>query len=110
MQGFMLKLDGVLRRRRWLVLAAWAALLVAKLLRDRLSLDAGARNGVAIHLIGQGALWAGLQQVSKTDLAKAESIGFPVVLLILVAVFGSFAAAALPLALGGVSVLVTGAA
>src|SRR5438067_6611984 len=83
---------------------------VAKHLRDRLSLDAGARNGVDIHLIGQGALWAGLQQVSKTDLAKAESIGFPVVLLILVAVFGSFAAAALPLALGGVSVLVTGAA
>ena len=83
---------------------------VAKHLRDRLRIDAGPRDGVATHLIGQGALWAGLQEVSKTDLAKAESIGFPIVLLILVAVFGSFAAAALPLALGGVSVLVTGAA
>src|SRR5256885_11029679 len=29
---------------------------VAKHLRDRLHLDAGARNGVATHLIGQGAL------------------------------------------------------
>ena len=83
---------------------------VAKHLRDRLHIDAGPRYGVATHLIGQGALWAGLQQVSKTDLAQAESVGFPIVLLILVAVFGSFVAAALPLALGGVSVLITGAA
>src|SRR5439155_14751472 len=80
---------------------------VAKHLRDRLHIDAGPRDGVATHLIGQGALWAGLQQVSKTDLAQAESVGFPIVLLILVAVFGSFVAAALPLALGGVSVLIT---
>src|SRR5436190_856238 len=32
MQGFMLKLDGVLCRRRWLVFAVWAALLVAAFL------------------------------------------------------------------------------
>src|SRR5213082_12398 len=31
MQGFMLKLDGVLRRRRWLVLSAWIALLLVAL-------------------------------------------------------------------------------
>src|SRR5213079_1585899 len=37
---------------------------VAKHLRDRLHIDAGPRDGVATHLIGQGALWAGLQQVS----------------------------------------------
>ncbi len=55
-------------------------------------------NGV--HLAGQGALWAGLQEVSKHDLEKAEQTGFPIVLLILLAVFGSLAAAALPLALG----------
>ena len=61
------------------------------------------------HLVGQGALWAGMQELSKEDLAKAESAGFPVVLLILLFVFGSLAAAALPLALGFVSVLVTGA-
>ena len=50
-----------------------------------------------------------MQELSKEDLAKAESAGFPIVLLILLAVFGSLAAAALPLALGFVSVLVTGA-
>ena len=41
-----------------------------------------------------------MQELSKEDLAKAESAGFPVVLLILLFVFGSLAAAALPLALG----------
>ena len=50
-----------------------------------------------------------MQDLSKEDLAKAESAGFPVVLLILLAVFGSLAAASLPLLLGFVSVLVTGA-
>ena len=46
-----------------------------------------------VHLAGQGALWAGLQDVSKHDLEKAEQTGFPIVLLILLAVFGSLAAA-----------------
>ena len=40
---------------------------------------------------------------------KAEASGFPIVALILLVVFGSLAAAALPLALGFVSVIVTGA-
>src|SRR5215207_5589257 len=82
---------------------------VAADLRDRLGVGEGARDGVATHLVGQGALWAAMQELSKEDLAKAESAGFPIVLLILLLVFGSLAAAALPLALGFVSVLVTGA-
>ena len=39
-----------------------------------------------------------MQDLSKKDLEKAEATGFPIVLLILLAGFGSFAAAALPLA------------
>ena len=50
-----------------------------------------------------------MQELSKEDLAKAEASGFPIVALILLVVFGSLAAAALPLALGFVSVMVTGA-
>ena len=50
-----------------------------------------------------------MQELSKKDLAKAEAGGFPIVALILLVVFGSLAAAALPLALGFVSVIVTGA-
>ena len=85
------------------------ATAVAVDLRERLAVADGPRAGVATHLVGQGALWAAMQDLSKEDLAKAESAGFPVVLLILLAVFGSFAAAMLPLALGVGSVLLTGA-
>ena len=75
-----------------------------------LGLEAPATDPVGVHLVGQSALWAGLQDLSKEDLEQAELTGFPIVLLILLAVFGSLAAAFLPLALGLVSVLVTGAA
>jgi uncharacterized membrane protein YdfJ with MMPL/SSD domain len=66
-------------------------------------------DGVTPYLVGQPAAWAGLQDLTKQDLAQAEESGFPVVALILLVVFGSLAAAALPLALGFASVLVTGA-
>ena len=67
------------------------------------------RAGVEPYLVGQQALWAGMQDLTKEDLESAEKIGFPIVLLILLAVFGSLAAAALPLALGFASVTITGA-
>ena len=75
--------------------------------RDELGTQA--RGGIEPHLVGQQALWAGMQDLTKEDLESAEKIGFPIVLLILLAVFGSLAAAALPLALGFASVTITGA-
>ncbi|HEV2060452.1 MAG TPA: MMPL family transporter, partial [Solirubrobacteraceae bacterium] len=67
------------------------------------------RDHVALHLIGQGALWSALQEEAKQDVRAAELRGFPIVALVLLAVFGSFAAAVLPLALGAGAVVVTGA-
>ncbi len=64
---------------------------------------------VPIHLVGQQALWAGMQDLSKTDLEKAEFVGFPIVFIVLLLIFGSVAAALLPLSLGFVAVAVTGA-
>jgi uncharacterized membrane protein YdfJ with MMPL/SSD domain len=76
----------------------------------REDLDPGtATNGVTTYLAGQPTIWAGMQELSKEDLAKAEAGGFPIVAIILLVVFGSLAAAALPLVLGFVSVIVTGA-
>jgi len=76
----------------------------------REDMDPGtAVDGLTPYLVGQPTIWAGMQEISKEDLAKAEGSGFPIVALILLVVFGSLAAAALPLALGFVSVLVTGA-
>jgi uncharacterized membrane protein YdfJ with MMPL/SSD domain len=68
-----------------------------------------AAAGVTPYLVGQPTIWAGMQEISKEDLASAEASGFPIVAIILLVVFGSLAAAALPLALGFVSVFVTGA-
>jgi RND superfamily putative drug exporter len=82
---------------------------IASDLRRRLGLNGPDNGPVGLHLVGQTALWAGLQDLSKKDLATAEATGFPIVALILVAVFGSLIAATLPLALGAVSVLITGA-
>ncbi len=83
---------------------------VAVDLREQLGIASATGDGpVATHLIGQGALWAGMQDLSKEDLAAAEAVGFPIVLLILLAVFGSLVAALLPVALGVVAVMVTGA-
>jgi uncharacterized membrane protein YdfJ with MMPL/SSD domain len=76
----------------------------------REALDPGATQaGVTTYLAGQPTIWAGMQELSKKDLAQAEGSGFPIVALILLVVFGSLAAAALPLTLGFVSVIVTGA-
>jgi uncharacterized membrane protein YdfJ with MMPL/SSD domain len=85
---------------------------VAKELRARLRLhdDGGGRFGqVQLHPVGAGALWAGMVDLTKDDLSHAERIGFPVVALILLGVFGALAAAVLPLAIGGVSIVITGA-
>ena len=76
----------------------------------REELDPGtAQGGVTTYLAGQPTIWAGMQELSKKDLSQAEASGFPIVALILLVVFGSLAAAALPLTLGFVSVIVTGA-
>jgi uncharacterized membrane protein YdfJ with MMPL/SSD domain len=78
-------------------------------LRLNLGIDDQGDAAVPLHLVGQGALWAGMQELSKQDLEQAEFIGLPIVLIVLLVVFGSLAAAALPLALGVVSVMLTGA-
>jgi RND superfamily putative drug exporter len=78
-------------------------------MRLNLGIDDQEDADVPLHLVGQGALWAGMQELSKQDLEQAEFIGLPIVLIVLLVVFGSLAAAALPLALGVVSVMLTGA-
>ena len=61
-------------------------------------------------MVGQSALWAGMQELQQEDLEKAEAAGFPAILIVLLVVFGSVLAALLPVGLGVAAVLVTGAA
>jgi hypothetical protein len=62
-------------------------------LRVNLGVDDQAGATVPVHVVGQGALWAGLQELSKQDLEQAEFIGLPIVLIVLLLIFGSLAAA-----------------
>ena len=65
-------------------------------------------NGrVKLYVIGQGALGAAAQENTKEDIAEAEKWNLPIILIVLLAVFGSLAAAAMPLVLGIVTVVVT---
>jgi uncharacterized membrane protein YdfJ with MMPL/SSD domain len=67
------------------------------------------KNGVRSYLLGMDAIWAELHGVQQEQLAAAERVGFPLTLIILLVTFGAFAAALLPIALGIVSVTLTGA-
>ncbi|MFS0898295.1 MMPL family transporter [Mycolicibacterium litorale] len=85
---------------------------VAKDLRNRIGIDGEEpgefRDGkVRMYVIGQGALGAAASQAIKTDIAQAEQWNLPIVLIVLLAVFGSLAAAAMPLLLGVCTVAVT---
>jgi len=85
------------------------ALEAAKDLREELNVGE-VHDGVQAYVVGQQALWAGLQEVQKEDLESAEMTGFPAILIVLLAVFGSLLAALLPVGLGISAVIVTGAA
>ncbi|PRC44836.1 hypothetical protein C6A85_98210, partial [Mycobacterium sp. ITM-2017-0098] len=85
---------------------------IAKQLREKVGVDGEepgeTENGkVRLYVIGQGALGAAATEATKHDIAQAEKWNFPIVLVILLAVFGSLAAAAMPLLLGVCTVVVT---
>jgi heme transporter len=66
------------------------------------------RDGrVRLYVIGQGALSTAAAANTKHDIAAAERWNLPIILIVLLAVFGSLAAAAIPLALGICTVAIT---
>jgi heme transporter len=85
---------------------------VAKQLRTKVGIN-GEQPGeldngkVKLYVIGQGALGAAASEATKHDIAQAEKWNLPIVLIVLLAVFGSLAAAAMPLVLGVCTVVVT---
>src|SRR5271167_1566575 len=84
----------------------------AKKLRVKIGVQ-GERPGqmadgrVRLYVIGQGALSTAAAANTKHDIAKAEQWNFPIILIVLLAVFGSLAAAAIPLALSICTVAIT---
>ncbi|MBD2845799.1 MMPL family transporter [Paenibacillus sp. IB182496] len=66
-----------------------------------------AAEGVPVALTGAPVIEQDLNTASQEDLARAEMIGLPVAMLVLLLAFGGLVAAALPLFVGVVSVAVT---
>lgn len=85
---------------------------IAKQLRTKVGIK-GDQSGqtadgrVRLYVIGQGALSAAAAANTKHDIAAAEKWNLPIILVVLLAVFGSLAAATIPLALGVCTVIVT---
>ena len=65
------------------------------------------QGDVRTFLAGPGATYSTFQDVTTADIAAAERIGLPLVLIVLVALFGALVASLLPFALGLASVVIT---
>jgi putative drug exporter of the RND superfamily len=64
-------------------------------------------DGLKAYVTGDPAAYQALETVSASDLRKAETYALPFALIVLVLVFGSVVAAALPVIGGGMAVTVT---
>ncbi|THV31272.1 MMPL family transporter [Glycomyces paridis] len=67
--------------------------------------EAGATAGLEVTLGGGAAVFADLTEQVQHDLEIAEMISMPILLLIMIIVFGALVAASLPLLIGGMSIL-----
>jgi RND superfamily putative drug exporter len=66
-----------------------------------------ASTGLTTYLTGDPAVYADLEQISAEDLRTAESYTLPIAVIVLVLIFGTLVAAALPVIGGGMAVTVT---
>ncbi len=61
--------------------------------------------GVTARVGGNVAMEVAVNNEVSADIAKAEGFSMPVLLLLLLVIFGSLAAASLPMAIGGIAIL-----
>ena len=64
-------------------------------------------DGLRAYVTGEPAVYADLENLSASDLHRAESYALPFGLLVLLLIFGSVVAAALPIVGGGLAVTTT---
>ena len=62
-------------------------------------------NGASVYLAGMVAVTSELNAMISTDLALAETIALPIMLILMIFVFGSLIAAGLPLMVGALSII-----
>ena len=74
---------------------------IVPVLRERLE-----PSELEVHIAGAPVFYADIQTLSEADLQRAETVGLPFALVVLVLVFGSVVAAGIPVVAGGASVVV----
>lgn len=65
------------------------------------------QKGLQVSLTGEPVIVKDLNEASQKDLAKAEMIGLPIALLVLVLSFGGLIAASIPMLIGIISIVTT---
>ncbi len=65
------------------------------------------KNGMKVSITGEPVIVKDLNQASQEDLAKAEMIGLPIALIVLILAFGSLVAASIPIIVGVLSITTT---
>ncbi|MFP7295634.1 MMPL family transporter [Neobacillus niacini] len=65
------------------------------------------KQGLTVTMTGEPIIVQDLNIASQEDLAKAEMIGLPIALLVLVLAFGGLIAASIPIVIGVVSIVTT---
>lgn len=65
------------------------------------------KQGLKVTMTGEPIIVQDLDIASQEDLEKAEMIGLPIALVVLILAFGGLVAAALPIVIGIVSILIT---
>jgi trehalose monomycolate/heme transporter len=61
--------------------------------------------GLSVHVGGQIPTEVAINSQVKSDIGRAEGLSMPVLLLLMLVIFGSLVAASLPLAIGGIAIL-----
>lgn len=68
-------------------------------------LEQSVDDGLSVDIAGAWAVYTGVNETVAEDLARAELITLPIVLILSLLIFGSLTAALMPVLVGGVSVL-----
>ena len=61
--------------------------------------------GLDVQVAGSAAIFDEINTTVENDIARAEGLSMPILLVLLLVIFGSLAAASLPLAIGAIAVL-----
>ena len=68
---------------------------------------AGVRDGITVQVGGQGLVFAQVNDQTSSDLLIAEAIAIPITFIVLIFIFGGLLAAAVPVGIGIVSIILT---